>query len=329
MIFATLGPSSLKPEIIRNLDADLFRINMSHTGADELKDYIDLIRKYSDIPICIDTEGAQIRTTEMAATEYKTGDRLIISFDHIYGGKDRIAFMPNGIAEKFRIGDRIHIDFDAVCIEIMTGYDNCWLAKVVTGGRVGSCKATNLERDIELPFLTTKDKVAILIAKSLDVQHYALSFAKNGKDVRTMRELVGEHSTIYAKIESKQGLENLEEICTETDALIIDRGDLSREVPIEKIPFLQRRIISMARSKGVPVHVATNLLESMVTANYPTRAEANDVISTLLMGASGLVLAGETAIGKYPLECVRMIRTMIDLYGRWTENTSISEILEV
>jgi len=142
-----------------------------------------------------------------------------------------------------------------------------------------------------------------------------------------MRKLCGSEATIISKIESPTGVLNLEDILEITDEIFIDRGDLSRKVPLEKVPFFQRKIISTAKAKNTPVYVATNLLETMVVQRAPSRAELNDVVSTLLMGADGLVLAAETAIGKYPVGAVYMIRTLIEECEKWTENTSLSEIL--
>jgi len=143
-----------------------------------------------------------------------------------------------------------------------------------------------------------------------------------------MRRIVGDKASIISKIESRNGLINLASILDETDEILIDRGDLSRQVDLVKIPFFQRRIISTARSKKKPVFVATNLLESMISNRMPTRAEINDVVSTLLMGANGLVLAAETAIGKYPVESVKNIRKLIEQFKTWTPNTSIEELLQ-
>ena len=143
-----------------------------------------------------------------------------------------------------------------------------------------------------------------------------------------MRALCGPDANIICKIESPMGLANLEGIIEQADEILIDRGDLSRKVSIEKVPFLQRRIISFARSHKTPVFVATNLLESMVTQKSPNRAEVNDVVSTLLMGADGLVLAAETAIGGYPVESVAMIRNLIDESEMWTPDTSLAEIMD-
>ena len=160
------------------------------------------------------------------------------------------------------------------------------------------------------------------------VSNFALSFANCSDDVKQMRAACGSNANIICKIESPLGLNNLSDIMSEADEILIDRGDLSRRIPIEKIPFLQRRIISIARTREIPVYVATNLLESMVVRKLPTRAEVNDVISTILMGADGLVLAAETAIGRFPAESVAMVRRLIGESGRWTQNTSINEILE-
>jgi len=139
--------------------------------------------------------------------------------------------------------------------------------------------------------------------------------------------LIGYDVNLISKIESINGVLNLGEILPTVDQILIDRGDLSREIDIEKIPFIQRMIISYAKSKETPVFVATNLLESMIKANSPTRAEANDVASTLLMGASGLVLAAETAIGEYPVDAVNMINLIIKQYNRWTPESSLKDFI--
>jgi pyruvate kinase len=142
-----------------------------------------------------------------------------------------------------------------------------------------------------------------------------------------VRKIIGKNSNLISKIESIKGILNLGDILPVVDQILIDRGDLSREVPIEKIPFAQRYIVSYARSKDVPVYVATNLLEGMVKTNSPTRAEVNDVVSTLMMGANGLVLAAETAIGAYPVEAVEMINLLITQYNRWTPDSSFTDII--
>jgi len=227
-----------------------------------------------------------------------------------------------------RIDDELRIDFSSACIKVFERNKDHCLARVIVEGKVGSNKATDLNRELEMEAITPKDRKAIAIGKKMGIKKYALSFAGSKEDIKLLRELGGTDINVISKIESKKGLYNLNDILDASDEILIDRGDLSRQVDLTKIPFFQKRIISMARSKRVPVNVATNLLESMITFHAPTRAEVNDIVSTLLDGANGLVLAAETAIGRYPVDAVRIVRQLISHVERWTPNTSIRELLE-
>ncbi len=332
-ILITLGPSSLKEEVISSLDQEsvyLFRINLSHTPIDSLEDTIRKIQKHTKVPICLDSEGAQIRNQSMINEEvlFQKHDIVKIHYDEILGDCHNISFTPNYIVKEFQLGDEIQIDFNSACLKVIEKNSSYCLGKVEVEGTVGSNKAANLERTLDLEAITLKDNNAITIGRKMGVKHFALSFAGSAEEVRLMRETAGNNSTIISKIENRRGLFNLDGIIDESDEILIDRGDLSREISIDKIPFLQRQIISIARSKDTPVYVATNLLESMVKVSHPNRAETNDVVSTLQMGANGLVLAAETAIGKFPLEAVKMVRRLINQYEKWSPNTSISELLE-
>jgi len=162
--------------------------------------------------------------------------------------------------------------------------------------------------------ITPKDAAAFAIGRDLGVRHVALSFAHSADDVDEVRGLSLPGAAVIAKIECLAGLASLHEIAKHADALLIDRGDLSRQVPVERIPLTQKGIIAAAKRARVPVYVATNLMESMTRDPVPTVAEANDVFNTMLDGADGLVLAGETAIGKHPVECARMVRRLIHVY---------------
>lgn len=308
---------------------DLFRINLSHTPVTAVADAIDNIRSWTDVPVCLDSEGAQIRNGVMTGggVMLRRDDRLTVYFDPIEGDSRHLSFTPATVGPMLQPGDRLCIDFDSAAIRIIeTRGDHC-LAVVETDGYVGSRKAVDLNRPLPLAAITPKDREAIVIGKAMGIRHFALSFAGSRRHVDAMRALIGPEAVLIAKIESAEGTLHLSEILAAADEILIDRGDLSRQVPIEKIPFLQRRIVSMARTANTPVHVATNLLESMIHANNPTRAEVNDVVSTLLMGATGLVLAAETAIGRHPVAAVEMVRRLIDQYERWTPNTSIEEVL--
>ena len=331
-ILVTLGPSSLSEDIVKRcseMGIHVFRINLSHTRLEDVGPTIERIRSWTDVPVCLDTEGAQVRNGSMAteSTALGEGDTIIIHFDPVIGDANNISFSPPNIARRFAIGDEIRIDYDHASIEVVEMTEDSCIAKVLHGGAIGSNKAADLDRDLGLDPLTEKDKAAIAIGFELGIRDFALSFANSGDNVDRMREFCGENANIICKIESPAGIVNLEDILEKAGEVLIDRGDLSRTIPIEKIPFLQRRIIASARARKKPVFVATNLLESMVTTKSPNRAEVNDVVSTLLMGANGLVLAAETAIGRFPVEAVEMIRRIMDEIDKWTPNSSITDIL--
>ena len=333
-ILATLGPSSWQPEIIKQIakeNVQLLRINLSHEPLENIRERIKLIQAHTDVDICLDSEGAQIRTRAMQGQKasYTKGSIVKFSFNNSSCTPDCLSFTPKNIVKEFEVGDVLSVDFDMARFEVVEIKDDHCLAEVVSSGTVGSNKATTLLRGMDLPPITEKDRKAFAIGLDMGVSNFALSFAGSGSDVNQLRDIVGPDSTIISKIESRKALANLAEIIDASDELLIDRGDLSREVPIEKIPFMQRRIISMAKLKGKPIYVATNCLESMRISREPTRAEVNDIVSTLLMGSDGLVLAAETTIGKYPVEAVQMVRKLIDFTAKWTENTSLSEILEM
>jgi pyruvate kinase len=333
-ILATLGPCSLNGEVIAGMEeagVSLFRINLSHTRIEDLEDVIKTIRSFTEVPICIDSEGAQIRTRKLVGGKInlEEGARLNIRFDGEDGDSGNLSFYPGDIASKFLPGDEIDIDFYGARLQVEKTSDQSATAIVIRGGNIGENKAVSVNRQIELPYVTKKDIAAIAVGRQMGVGHFALSFTNTETDVQEFRSRIGGSAFLISKVESVRGLRNLMGIADEADAILIDRGDLSREVPIEQIPFIQRRIIASVKSRGKPVYVATNLLESMIEWHAPNRAEVNDVVSTLEMGASGLVLAAETAIGNHPLEAVRTVRRLIDHFSHWTPNTNFEELLRM
>ena len=332
-ILVTLGPTSMNEETVKScaeFGVYVFRINLSHTPLNKVEESINLIQSWTDVPVCLDSEGAQLRNGSMVNEKVKfgVGDEIRIEINPINGDSTKLSFNPINVTKQFEVGDKIKVDFNHACFEIKEKYVDYFLARVISGGTVGSNKAADVDRDLLFDPLTEKDRKAIKIGLKNNVKNFAMSFANTSQDVELMRDLCGPEANIICKIESPSGLKNLKDIIGRTDEILIDRGDLSRRVPIERIPLFQRRIISIARSMDTPVYVATNLLESMITTESPTRAEVNDVISTLEMGANGLVLAAETAIGTNPIKAVQMIRSLITEYERWTPNTSIMELLK-
>ena len=214
-----------------------------------------------------------------------------------------------------KIGDIVSLDFNSVVLSIVEKEQGKLTARVINGGKIGQNKAVSLDRTVKLKAITDKDKNAIKRALALNISHFALSFANSGEDVREFRKLIGNDSFLISKIESKKGLSNLEDIISESDAILLDRGDMSREVAIEFIPPIQKQVIQLAKKAKKLVFVATNLLESMIEAPEPTRAEVNDIFNTLNDGADGLVLAAETAIGKYPVQSTEMVHRVIESHA--------------
>jgi pyruvate kinase len=315
-ILCTLGPASLDRRIISRLEqsgATLFRINLSHTKLHELPRVIEIIRAATDVPICLDTEGAQIRTGELVDGSITMRDNTIVrAHTRRVPGDDRnLNLYPIDVTSELRLGDFISIDFNSVLVQVIDIASEFVSMHVLHGWRVGQNKAVTVERDIAMPPLTEKDREALAIGRQLGLRHFAISFANRGSDVEALRERVSSGSFVIAKIESRSGLENLEEIAARSDALLVDRGDLSRQVPVELLPQTQKSVIRRAKRVGCSVYVATNLLESMVSMPTPTRAEVNDIYNTLADGADGLVLAAETAIGDFPIQCTSMVSKMI------------------
>lgn len=330
-ILCTLGPSSMNKKTVRRMDdlgVDIFRINLSHTDINKLKGLIVKIRGYTDKPICLDTEGAQVRTGYVMNDKIylKEGGIIELTKRKVMGDYRKISLNPNFIIEKLKPGDLISVDFNSVLLQVIQSQKDALMARVISSGNVGSNKAVTIDRYIKLPVVSKKDKTAIRIGERFNIRHYALSFADSKESVEKFRGLVGRKAQLISKIESREGVRNLEGILKVSDAILIDRGDLSREEPIEKIPFIQKWIIKKANSAKIPVYVATNLLESMVKDKKPTRAETNDVVNTLIDGADGLVLAAETAIGSYPINCTVMISKIIKQYLDFSKGTTILDL---
>jgi pyruvate kinase len=327
-LLCTLGPASMNDRIITRLEevgASLFRLNLSHTPLFEVANAIEFIQKRSSVPICLDTEGAQIRTGHIsnAPVTLHDGCFVNISGDTVKGTAEEFNLTPENIVRELQVDDFISIDFNAVLGQVVDVRDDGATLRVINGGDVGMNKAVTVQRDIAMPPLSLKDIEAVAIGCKLGIRHFALSFAGQARDVKLLRGLASKDAVIISKIESRRGLANLEDITNASDAILIDRGDLSREIPIVRIPAAQKHIAAEVKKIGKKLYVATNLLESMITAPTPTRAEVNDIYNTLADGADGLVLAAETAIGKYPLLCANMIVSLVNEFNR--DNSKDSE----
>jgi len=315
-IICTLGPASMQKGVIARLEelgVSLFRINLSHTKLGDVARVIRFIQSATSVPICLDTEGAQIRTGNLQEDKVFLADNSIVRVPRkpVPGNSRNFNLYPADIVDKLKIGDFVDIDFDSVLAQIIDKKRSCVLMRILTGGFVGQNKAVSVDRDILMPPLTKKDRKALAIGAELGIRYVALSFAGQASDVEEIRAVSARNASVISKIESIKGVVNLEEIAAKSEALLLDRGDLSRQIPIERIPWIQKDVILRAGKSGTKIYVATNLLESMKAARTPTRAEVNDIFNTLKDGADGLVLAAETAIGSYPVDCARMVSKIL------------------
>jgi len=320
----TLGPASLDPQVIRELTSrgvDLFRINLSHTALEDVEPTIAFVRRHSEVPISLDTEGAQVRCGPVVMDLIlEEGAEIELVSEEVMGTVRRLTLRPVSAVQTLDVGAQVDIDFHGAVLRVVDRRPATASAVVERGGRIGSNKAVVVSPAPSLPSLTEKDVAALAVGRRMDIEHYALSFAASEGDVRQLRELVGPAAHLISKIESLAGVRNMDGIIEASDGVLIDRGDLSREVPLEHVPYVQKAIVRRANRWHKPLFVATNLLESMVLSSNPTIAEVNDIANTLLDGAHGLVLAAETAIGVDPVGAVDMVKRAIEAFEQ--ENVS-------
>jgi pyruvate kinase len=318
LIICTLGPSSLNGEVVRELSArgvDLFRINLSHTALEDVEGTIGFVRGQSDVPISLDTEGAQVRCGPVLPNLIlEAGAAIELVVQEIVGTARRLTLRPEAAVRALAPGATVGIDFHGAVLRVLDARPDGASAVVERGGRIGSNRAVVVSPAPSLPALTEKDVAAIAIGHRMGIEHYALSFAASKGDVEGLRQLVGPEAHLISKIESLAGVRNMDGIIEASDGVLIDRGDLSREVRLEHVPYVQKAIVRRANRWRKPLYVATNLLESMVLNTNPTIAEVNDIANTLLDGAHGLVLAAETAIGIDPVGAVDMVTRAIEAF---------------
>ena len=322
-IIVTLGPATKTEQDLRKIKdkhVDFVRVNLSHSSLGDLEYFIKLSKRVG-IPFIIDTEGSQIRTgdLEREVIYFKESDVVIIYGDHMPGDRNKLCLRPGYVIEQMEVGDLIHIDFDTVIFrvtDVSTASKGCITGKTITGGAIGRNKAVVIdpvfEKKFQIPPLSPKDYHAIELGLRAGIEHIAVSFVRSGASIDEVRSVTQNKMKIISKVECVEALENIDEIIQKSDFILIDRGDLSKEIPIEKIPFTQKVIMQKARRYNTGVFVATNLLETMVERKKPTRAEVHDVVNTIVDGALGLALAAETAIGKYPMECINVLNKLIE-----------------
>lgn len=314
-IIATLGPASVEKSIVAGLStagADVFRINMSHTDHAGLAAYVRMIREIENetgraIGILADLQGPKLRIGAFAegAVHLRKGDYFVLDADPTPGDTSRVQLPHPEILSALKVDDTILIDDGKVRLHVVETSDVMARAIVDVAGRVSNRKGVSLP-DTEIPItsMTPKDRADLDAALAEGVDWVAISFVQRPEDVLEVKRIAGKRAQIMAKIEKPQAIARLDEVIEVADALMVARGDLGVEVPLEKVPGLQKRITRAARRLGKPVVVATQMLESMIMAPLPTRAEVSDVATAVYEGADAVMLSAESAAGQYPIEAV-------------------------
>jgi len=326
-IVATLGPACNSKTKLKNLiraGVNVFRINFSHATYDEVDHYIDIINELnkeleSNVAVLADLQGPKIRLGNMHSNvSIKKGE--IISFDcknHFIGDKSKASISYPDFAKDVKKGDKVLVDDGKLILEdLSTDKKSIVKLKNIQGGIISSRKGINLPNTkISTPSLTEKDKKDLFFAISKEVDWVALSFVRNARDMQNLREIIEKKSDekipIIAKIEKPEAIDSIEEIIQNSDGIMVARGDLGIEIPSEEVPLLQKKIVYLAKKHRIPVIIATQMMESMISSLKPSRAEVNDVANSVMDGADAVMLSAETSVGKFPVEVVSQISKII------------------
>lgn len=327
-IVATLGPACSTREVLKNMiDAgvNVFRINFSHADYSDVSERINMIRSLNEefgytTAILADLQGPKLRVGVMKEdVVVNPGD--IITFqtaEDIPGTAERVYMNYKEFPRDVKPGEKILLDDGKLMFEALeTNGSTEVVCKVIQGGPLKSKKGVNLPNTkVSLPALTKKDIKDALFAIENHVDWIALSFVRTAEDLMELQDLISEHSDhkipIIAKIEKPEGVENIDKIVAYCDGLMVARGDLGVEVPAHEVPLIQKKLINRAKTARIPVIVATQMMETMITSLTPTRAEVNDVANSVMDGADAVMLSGETSVGNYPVQVIEKMTQIIE-----------------
>ena len=326
-IVCTLGPATDSPENVQALvDAgmNVARINRSHGRAEDQEDVIARVRAAAEtsgnpVAILVDLQGPKIRLGTFVNDQkvmLNKGDEFTITTDDILGTVKRVSTTFKGLPGDCRPGDRLLIDDGNVAVRVTAVTDTDVITKVEVPGYVSNHKGLNLPGvAVSVPALSEKDRDDLRWAIKIGADLIALSFVRNADDIKDVHDIMDEAGVripVIAKIEKPQAVDNLFDIVSAFDGIMVARGDLGVEMPLEAVPLVQKRAIELARRQAKPVIVATQVLESMIQNPRPTRAEASDCANAILDGADAVMLSGETSVGAYPIEAVRTMANIIE-----------------
>ena len=319
-IVATLGPATSKKEVLRNMinaGVNVFRINFSHADYDDVTERIQMIRELNEemqiyTSILADLQGPKLRVGVMSGeVVVAPGDEItFVTGEPFEGTSERVYMNYTNFPKDVKAGERILLDDGKLMFEVVSTNENDEVkAKVIQGGPLKSKKGVNLPNtNISLPALTEKDVNDAIFAISKDVDWIALSFVRFSQDLIDLQNIIKEHSEhkipIIAKIEKPEAVENIDKIVAYCDGLMVARGDLGVEVPAHEVPLIQKQLVLRAKKARIPVIIATQMMETMITSLTPTRAEVNDVANSVMDGADAVMLSGETSVGNYPVQVI-------------------------
>jgi pyruvate kinase len=325
-IVCTLGPATSSPEQVTALveaGMDVARLNFSHGAHAHHAAAYGLVRDASDttghaVAVLADLQGPKIRlgTFKDGPVNWPTGAQVIITVEDVEGTAERVSTTYKGLADDVQVGDRLLVDDGKLALTVVRVEGPDVICLVVEGGEVSNNKGLSLPGvAVSVPALSDKDEEDLRFALHLGVDFIALSFVRSPDDVELVRDIMRQEDVfvpVIAKLEKPEAVERLDSIVEAFDGIMVARGDLGVELPLEQVPLFQKRAIHAARERNRPVIVATQMLESMITNSRPTRAEASDVANAVLDGADAVMLSGETSVGAHPIGAVRTMERIID-----------------
>jgi len=327
-IIATIGPSSSSSKTVEQMmleGVDVFRINFSHAKHNEVKKTIKLIREIDkklslNTAIIADLQGPKLRIGKMKKnSSFNEGDKITIdSKSQLVGNSKQLYVNYKNLAKDIKEGENILLDDGKIILKILsTNKKDLITAEVIQGGNIASNKGFNLPNTkISLSPLTEKDIEDAILAIKENVDWLALSFVRSKSDIEDLLKIIDQNSEyripVIAKIEKPEALKNIDEIIKVSSGLMVARGDLGVELQSSEIPLIQKKLVAKAKKARIPVIIATQMMESMMESMSPTRAEVNDVANSVMDGADAVMLSGETAVGKYPLEVITTISSIIN-----------------
>lgn len=341
-IVCTIGPSCSDKKILIDMckaGMNVARLNFSHGNHKGHQDKIDMIKKVREelnmpIAIMLDTKGPEYRimTFKGGKAEIKTGDSFILTSNDVEGDSTKVSVSYKDTIKELSVGDRVLVNDGLVVLEVEKLTETDAICKVIEGGTLSDKKSMSFPNKVfKREYLSDMDKDDIIFGIEMDVDFIACSFVSTKDDMIAVRKLLaengGEDIDIIAKIENRSGVDCIDDIIENSDGIMIARGDLGVEIPYEELPSIQKHLITSCRLAGKRVIIATEMLESMITHSRPTRAEISDVANAVYDGTSAIMLSGETAAGKYPVEAVRAMSKIaeqtesdINYYRRFRNN---------